>query len=219
MQLKDLFSKKASVPIKLLRISLLVPIAMIGLDIAISTLPDDGFPDKDYDALTKIFGDSVDFNAVDYVHSPIGDAVLRVFGAAGMARDHTIIMSTDYKTGSELHDYTLIHEAVHLWQDHNCAFNEFKELYEGIEYSLIPPLERYKYDLDADKDLRDYNYEAQASIIADYYYYIKNGEKPYLLEDKSPSVEELELIYSAVLKNFKNDPKYIRKQCNLGLEI
>ena len=72
--------------------------------------------------------------------------------------------------------------------------------------------EIYKYHLDADKDLLDYNHEAQASIIADYYNF-QAGKSTDFDQNEYTSPTKKDALYKAVLSNFIQDPKYIRQHC------
>lgn len=223
MQLKDFFKRKAPWPIKLLRTAfILVPLASLGLHWWASSLPDDGFSDKMSHNLKEIFADSVNFDDVNFNQSPEGDLYLGLHSTHGVAIGNTIILSSALQPNTTTYDYTIIHEAAHVWQSQNCYFKSLRELYEEASYGfhLFSPVEeRYKYRLEADKDLFKYNHEAQASIIADYFYYVQKGIKPFWLQNKNLSDDETKLLYEAVLRKFLDDPNYTKQECNLGLNI
>jgi len=102
---------------------------------------------------------------------------------------------------SDLHIF--IHEMTHVWQ---CQ-NGYAVKFNGI---LSFRKSRYNYELSEGKKLSDYNMEAQANLIADYFLLIKFGERGiyYLSEEKSRSKGYYDLIsqYQNVLADFILNP-------------
>jgi len=98
---------------------------------------------------------------------------------------------------------TFMHEMVHVWQyQHGYGVK-----IHGVCSFYTP---RYRYALSKDKTLADYNLEAQANLLADYFLLLKfkNLGAHRLLEKDYRGENYLHLIaqYNAVLSNFISNP-------------
>ncbi len=175
-------------------------------------LPGEDLSDGDKQSLTDVFNDSINIDDINYHRSPFGNKLLRFFGADGVTVGNTVITNYKYSKGTDVYKYVLIHEAAHIWQNQNCPFNIFNNLGDEIRNAFSEQIDMYKYHLDDSKDLRDYNHEQQASIIADYFM-PHIGASFGLVKNKFSSDAEKQAVYDAVMKNFLNDPKYIQKHC------
>jgi hypothetical protein len=91
------------------------------------------------------------------------------------------IWALDYSAGtvSDGDKWIFIHEMGHVWNWYHGGSNMrsaiwigIKDLFSGDSYE-----DAYNYDLSESTNLRSYNIEQQASIIADYWYVV-NGHSP-----------------------------------------
>lgn len=217
MQLKDFLKRKPSIPVRLIRGAFWgMALSYISLQ-AVQTLPDEEFTDQEQADLTAIFNDSVALDEINYNRSDAGDNILTLFGASGVALGDTVIVGSHLPKGSKFYNYVLRHEIAHIWQKQNCSLPILRSIWDEATHIFYSEQQRYSYTLDDHKDLLDYGHEAQASIIADYYE-VKNGRKPYFLNNDISKNERVPL-YEATLKNFLQDPKYIQEHCSFNISI
>jgi len=97
-----------------------------------------------------------------------------------------------------------IHEMVHVWQyQHGYSVKA-----NGI-FSFNQS--RYKYDLSKGDSLSDYNMEAQANLLADYFFLIKFGDSgsAKLFEGKYKGMDKniLLSLYNKILSKFLKNPQ------------
>lgn len=215
MQLKDFLKRKPQIAVRFMRAGLLSSMLWGVYYNYIQHLPDQDFTKEETQQLTHIFQKSVDFSVINYNQSNQGDAILKLHSASGLTLGNTFIVSTDLKPKSFHYQNTLIHEATHIWQKQNCSFSSLSQLFSCAQHFLSDPIEIYKYRLDAEKDLLDYNNEQQASIVADYFNY-KTQYPSIFIENQGPD-EEIKTLYRAVLRNFLQDPNYIKQQCGFSI--
>ena len=183
-----------------------------GFYLGVQCLPDQDFTEQEKDTLTQLFKDSIDIDDINFNRSPAGEFVLNAFNASGTTIGNTVIMRQYMPRHSAYYNYVLVHEAAHIWQSQNCHTNFFSNTFDEAVHFFDDAAEIYKYHLDADKDLLDYNHEAQASIIADYYNF-QAGKSTDFDQNEYTSPTKKDALYKAVLSNFIQDPKYIRQHC------
>jgi hypothetical protein len=99
---------------------------------------------------------------------------------------------------------------THIWQ----FANGDDILVEGVEQLIRArgDYDRvYRYTLEHDRDLTDYNIEQQAAILEDYYRIRYEGLHPVELGNQNLSIYEREQLYDEVLGEFFHDARYARK--------
>jgi len=154
-----------------------------------------------------IFGDAIEYSRVkvynkkwmpmqrsDVVMTPNGN----IYYPDGFKEDFSVGGASD----ADLQLF--MHEMTHVWQYQNG----YNVKLNGI---LSFKKSRYSYDLIEGKRLSDYNMEAQADLLADYFLLLKFGdigavylsEKKYRCNDCSA---DLLLRYKAVLADFILNP-------------
>lgn len=87
------------------------------------------------------------------------------------------IWSTDYGTAPDSWQWVFVHEFAHVWQ----YLTGLNKITAAVATWLVMDdyeTEAYNYDLTKQKNLMGYNFESQASIIADYFYVSKKKLAP-----------------------------------------
>jgi type VI secretion system secreted protein VgrG len=222
--LKFAFGKKAPWWMKVLRCTALVlsiyPAIEFGL---MPNLPGRPLTAGETTELRQIFKDSVDYSkerihsskAMDFIVNPTERFTGNVI--YGHTRGNVIIVNGEAKeddySSRRAGDFSrevFIHENVHIWQSQNCPWDmtcaTIKEALKrqgGLDGF-------YTYHLEKGKDLLDYNIEQQAVIVTDYYLKVCKGDEPENCDntEKGPALKSL---YDGTLKNFKENPSYIKK--------
>jgi len=97
-----------------------------------------------------------------------------------------------------------IHEMVHVWQYQHGYHVKLNGVFSFNK-------SRYSYELSEDRKLADYNMEAQADLIADYFLLLKFGDAGgyHLFESRyrcSDCTDDLIRRYKAVLSEFILNP-------------
>jgi hypothetical protein len=101
-------------------------------------------------------------------------------------------------TSDIIHKHTFVHEMAHVWQYHRSS--KAGMMLRGIRSVFNSG---YSYKLDAKKLLADYSLEAQANILADYYFL--QFEATRVCSQGSGGCGTLN-EYRAVLKDFLANP-------------
>lgn len=157
----------------------------------------------------EIYGNSVNYSRVKVHH---GRAMIFQADNSGMTPSGEIYMSgnayyNDYSVENAGTQGFFIHEMGHVWQYQNrildpvlAAIGEFFS--HGFNYSRA-----YRYLLDANKTLIDYDIEQQASILEDYFRVVKRGIefRQGNIQNGGTRDEKIALL-RAVLANFLTDP-------------
>jgi len=161
--------------------------------------------------IRMIFGDSISISRVKIYHRE-----WRVL--LGIQNNNTVMTPNGnmyYPTGLFKEDFSsagidigdlhlFIHEMVHVWQ-HQRGFSVIRKGMLSFDRS------RYRYRLSADKRLSDYEMEAQAELIADYFLLLKFGsfgsrrlsEPTYQHKDHNTLLP----LYKEVLADFLANPR------------
>jgi len=154
-----------------------------------------------------VFGDAIDYSRVkiyngkwifmqrkDVVMTPNGN----IYYPEGLFRD-------DFSaTGpGDINLRIFIHEMAHVWQ-HQRGYSVKSSGIFSFDKS------RYRYELNENKRLSDYNMEAQANLLSDYFLLLKFGElgSRYLFEPTYKNREQGVLLplYKSVLSDFISNP-------------
>ncbi len=222
--LKTAFSKKAPWWMKVLRSAALVLSIYPALEFGLMpNLPGRPLTSGETVELRSIFKNSVDYSKERIHSSKIMDAIVNPTEPFtgnviyGHTRGNVIIANGEVKesdySARGVNDFAqevFIHENVHVWQFQNCPWDmtcamtqESFRRQKGLD-------DFYTYHLRPGKDLLDYNIEQQAVIITDYYLKVCKGDDPENCDntEKGPALKSL---YDGTLKNFKENPSYIRK--------
>jgi hypothetical protein len=223
MQLSKLFSKDASLKVKALRYASYLGIALYAGSVALDYATEAEYSDQDKQKLTQIFQDSLDLDKIRFEKSWLTDKIIKALNADAFAMGNTLRMPTRYDTKDPMNigPWVFLHENVHIWQHQNCDTPAPPQLY-AIAHDIIYPYFNditgeetqnvpYFYKLAEGKDLSDYNREQQASLVADYYRILDGGHPVYL--DINQNYKRDMPLYKSALKNFLEDPSYIRNKC------
>jgi hypothetical protein len=130
------------------------------------------------------------------------------------------IWALDYSSSTVPDDdkWTFVHEMAHVWNWYHGGSNMRSAIWtatkmwvNGRSYD-----DAYFYDLSESTNLRSYNLEEQASIIADYWYVLNGhfpkyntGHKKYSLVDYQPFI--VQVLTSGPPADTSRDAKYARR--------
>ena len=180
---------------------------------AIDVLPHRGLTAGEKTLLWPIFRDSVDYDAVQIIHAahPFqpSDAYMAPRGHI-YAPGHLFFEDWSAPDVSAVSRAELVHEMTHVWQ----YTNGIDILVEGVEQLIAHrgSYDRaYRYTLEWNTDLVDYNIEQQAAILEDYYRIRYEGLHPVELGNQGLSIDARERLYDSVLAEFFHDPRYARR--------
>src|SRR5688572_22806127 len=163
--------------------------------------------------LFPIFRDGIDYDAIQIIHAahPFqpSDSYMaprgHIYAPGHLFKDDWSAWDVSAVARAEL-----VHEVTHIWQ----FANGMDILVEGVE-QLIRARGNYdrvyRYTLEYDKDLTEYNIEQQAAILEDYYRIRYEGLHPVELGNQNLSIDERERLYDDVLSEFFHDARYARK--------
>ena len=124
-------------------------------------------------------------------------------------RNTAMAPNGDIYFGRDLHreDYSreplhmqhlFVHEMTHVWQ---------YQLGYPIKRVRIPrPRMRYDYELDGDKELRDFNMEAQGNILADYFLVVFRGSQRQVSQREYRNHAAYGALLRGTLHRFLHDP-------------
>jgi hypothetical protein len=227
--LKTAFSKKAPWWVKVLRCSALVLSIYPTLELGVMpNLPGRPLTTGETVELRSVFKDSIDYSKERIHSSKVMDTIVNPTEPFtdnviyGHTRGNVIIVNHDVnqadytaKGVDAMSEETFLHENVHIWQYQNCPWDmtcatigEALKRQGGLDGF-------YTYHLQAGKDLLDYNIEQQAVMITDYYLKVCKGDDPEYCDNKETG-PALKSLYEGTLKNFKQNPSYIR---NFGYKL
>lgn len=178
------------------------------------------------------FKDSIDYTAVRIHSSDTTDQHMDDFGAMAQVEGsylavHSGKYDDDYADLDTTHDNRLmfIHELTHVWQQQNCAPNtgrgrlvRFLENFRSQVLRLDPTsdmlaekMSEYSYELSYDSDLMDFNHEAQATIMEDFYNFSMHGyTSVYMTNAQGQKPEDIRIQYENTLTNFYANPHYAK---------
>ena len=221
--LKTAFSKTAPWWVKVLRCTALVLSIYPALEFGLMPhLPGRPLTTGETTQLRQIFKDSIDYSqervhsskTMDFIVNPMERFTGNVI--YGHTRGNVVIVNGEAKepdySARNINDFSrevFIHENVHIWQTQNCPWNmtcaTMQEAFKrqgGLDGF-------YTYHLAPGKDLLDYNIEQQAVLVTDYYLKVCKGDEPENCDntEKGPA---LKALYDGTLKNFKENPSYIK---------
>jgi len=161
-----------------------------------------------------IFGDSIDYARVKVYHNKFAglqrdNVAMTPFGnihyPRGLFWEDFAVRRVNISDAQFIDDLQLfIHEMVHVWQ-YQRGHAVWRD---GIRTSRDQS--NYHYELGEGRRLPDYNMEAQAQIIADYFLLLRFGDlgSENLSEDryKNKPQEDLLPLYQEVLADFILNP-------------
>lgn len=213
-----LFKRDAPLSIKCARSAALVFTLLAAGGLTIDFLPEEEYSAEQKQTLSAVFQDSLDISVIHYKVSAVSDYIIEKNHSDAFTLGNTIYFHSRF-TKKEADPYNVgswifVHENAHIWQNQNCNVRKhslFNAVADGFTDSQHNDNIPYRYKLDEDKDLSDYNHEQQASIIADYSR-IKGGEHPVWLDMNQNHKQDMHL-YEAVLKRLHQDPSYIQGHC------
>lgn len=107
---------------------------------------------------------------------------------------------TDFSQAIPSYQHWFIHEMTHVWQ-YQLGLNV--RMHGIISWAAV-----YHYSLAGNKLISDYNMEAQASLIADYFWLLKFGLRGFDKVSNFQGVRGPNLLksYEWVLRGFLNNP-------------
>lgn len=217
-----IFSKNASKKVKALRYAAYTALGLYAGQLTYDIATDVSFTDTEKQTLKHVFKDSLDVESITVRKSKITDYMIEVIGSEAFAYGDTMYLHTAHDANDpyNLKPWLLLHESTHLWQHKHCDTGNppplpYAIVHDAYIEKFFPHEERqnvsYRYRLTDDRDLADYNREQQASIIADYFA-IKAGRYAVYLDLNQSQIRDMPL-YESVMKNFLEDPSYIKNNC------
>ncbi|MEZ0260830.1 MAG: hypothetical protein ACAH80_07460 [Alphaproteobacteria bacterium] len=140
----------------------------------------------------SVFGNSVNYDDVRIVNGKEGlgwdvaNVLGSVFGAKNTQTRPQVVGNTIYYPKDQYSDdfstsggdHTFIHEMAHVWQRQNNMVATAARTARDVVTSGLKYDETYSYQLQAGRDLGNYNLEQQADIIADFYSWRKAQQDP-----------------------------------------
>ncbi|HYD19638.1 MAG TPA: type IV secretion protein Rhs [Patescibacteria group bacterium] len=161
----------------------------------------------------SVFGDSIDYAAVT-----INDGKFAGFHPEGtaMAPNGNLFMygcyAEDYSKLETYGQSLFIHEMTHVWQYQNKIL---APIAEAVKLNLKHKFNyraAYDYELEAGKDLTDYNMEQQASIVQDHFALKREAGSEYWSNCQNAEYGAARMaLYEQVLDKFLKDPSYARQ--------
>lgn len=211
----DFFQRSASIYTKLLRISLATAFTFAVAPHLFNLATDKNYTDEEREILTNIFQDSLNLDDLHLKQSKIVDKIVG-WNDGGAVGNYVMIHSRFNNYDSHgVEEWVFVHEHAHAWQHKYCdkeAPSFIQIAYEGLSGTFKTPKHTpYRYKLELNKDLSEYNHEQQANIIADYFK-VRKGNHALWIDVNQRAYESLHL-YESVLENFFKDPTYIRHHC------
>ena len=163
--------------------------------------------------LSPIFRNGIDYDAVQIIHAahPFqpSDAYMAPRGNI-YAPGHLFHEDWTSPDVSAVARAELVHEMSHVWQ----FANGVDVFVEGVQQLIANrgDYERaYRYVLEPDRDLTEYNIEQQASILEDYYRIRYEGLHPVELGNQNLSITIRDRLYDDVLAEFFENARYARR--------
>jgi hypothetical protein len=159
-------------------------------------------------AIAKVlFKDAIDYSRVK-VHNgdfiPFGkqdqNTAITPFGEIYFPKGR---FKEDFSAENALHRHWFIHEMVHVWQ-HQIFYPVFDRglLHFGLDY---------KYVLDGEKTLGDYNMEAQGDLLADYWALLDAEMRGIRVKYMMRGMYANDIkVYEKVLRHFFKDRRSIK---------
>jgi len=162
-----------------------------------------------------VFKDCINYKAVRLYNrtiQPVGQAKNRAVAYNNKISFPGTSYSNDFGLDDDvIKQSVFIHELFHVWQQQNDVLDtRIDFISEMIEHKGDYQA-CYRYTLDENKDLLDYDFEQQAAIVNDYFLWqsgIKESFKNRCLNDEPQ--EKMERLYKKVLSRFFNDSAYAR---------
>jgi len=126
--------------------------------------------DNEITLAKTVFGDSIDYQRVRFIHKPY--SLLRLFTDAMAPDGHVHIYAPsawadDYTKLSRRHVRGYMHEMTHVWQSQR-GMNLTSLGISSIASNLFNFSAVYNYVLQGDKPFEKYDFEQQAQIVQDY---------------------------------------------------
>lgn len=161
----------------------------------------------------SVFGDSIDYATVT-----VNDGKFAGFHPEGtaMAPNGNLYMygcySDDYAQLEIYGQALFIHEMTHVWQYQNKIL---APIAEAVKLNLKHKFNyraAYDYELEAGKDLTDYNMEQQASIVQDHFALKHEAGSEFWSNCLNIEYGAQRMaLYEQVLDKFLKDPSYAKQ--------
>lgn len=180
------------------------------------------------------FKDSIDYGSVRVYASPEVDTFFSSTGIGGVADNNKVAVSThsysdDFfaNNASEMGKLLFLHEMTHIWQQQNCVPNRgtswvgrmilnfrIHVLRHDIDPDILAgKMDRYSYDLSFGQDFSDFNEEAQAQIMEDFYAFSTKGYTSiFMMDSQGVDNQTIQMRYDTTLANFHKDPHYAKQK-------
>lgn len=230
------FKRKAPVHIRIAR-GILLTTALVASVVEFS--PGRSLTADEQETVQSVFNDSAPTQDIRIHQSQTADSFMNLLGNHGQAFSDKIFMHSNVYSHNFIPQYaknnkhkenktisadqqdklfTFLHETAHTWQHAHCFWSmigsttkqALPQLF-GSDHSRIENI--YQYTLETNKDLLEYNIEQQASIIAEYYL-LNEYNTPPIMSKNTGNADALKTLYKSVLKNFLEDPSYIKDRCS-----
>jgi hypothetical protein len=177
-------------------------------------LPHRGLTEGEKSMLWPIFRNGIDYDHVQIIHAahPFqpSDAYMAPRGHI-YAPGHLFHEDWASPEVSAVSRAELVHEMTHVWQFAN-GMDVFVEGVEQLIRTRGSYDKAYRYFLEIDRDLTEYNIEQQAAILEDYYRVRYEGLHPVELANQNLALDRRDELYDGVLLEFFDDARYARRQ-------
>jgi hypothetical protein len=162
---------------------------------------------------TGVFGDSIDYEKVRIRSDKfIGQNDNSGLMFRNNIYQHGNCYSDDYTKENLSLQGHFIHEMTHVWQYQNDAAGFYGLFAKGALQHAFNYRNAYPFELEAGRDLLDYNLEQQACIVQENFTSRQGAANRNCRNNCSAA--EKELLYNSVLEKFLKNPSYAKKKPN-----
>lgn len=140
--------------------------------------------------LTDIFGRRIDTSKIRIHSSPAYNKILHLMDRAAHVKGNLIVFDTpvdDFSKAGTAEQTGFLHEATHIWQKQNRSHAPLQNLRHLFQVSVRGAAEDDVYGYTAGRDFCSYNVEQQASIVADYFTFVRHGQTPVMGTSADPA--------------------------------